>query len=125
MRDLGRKQSGTTGLVNNKSGRDLDILAEARRQFACPLAVYQVSGEYSMIKAAAEKGWIDERQVALESLIAMRRAGADLILTYFAPQVAGWAGRAATVACASVALAASTRRIAVTSTAASASCQLS
>jgi len=68
----------------------LDILAEARRQFSCPLAVYQVSGEYSMIKAAAEKGWVDERQVALESLIAMRRAGADLILTYFAPQVAQW-----------------------------------
>jgi len=68
----------------------LDILAEARRQFSCPLAVYQVSGEYSMIKAAAEKGWVNERQVALESLIAMRRAGADLILTYFAPQVAGW-----------------------------------
>ncbi len=68
----------------------LDILQTARQKFSCPLAVYQVSGEYSMIKAAAEKGWVNERQVVLESLIAMRRAGADLILTYFAPQIAGW-----------------------------------
>lgn len=68
----------------------LDILKTARNSFSCPLAVYQVSGEYSMIKAAAEKGWIDERQVVFETLSAMRRAGADLILTYFAPQVAAW-----------------------------------
>ncbi len=68
----------------------LDILKTARDRFDCPLAVYQVSGEYSMIKAAAEKGWVDERQVVLETLTAMRRAGADLILTYFAPQVAAW-----------------------------------
>lgn len=68
----------------------LDILKTARDNFSCPLAVYQVSGEYSMIKAAAEKGWVDERQIVLETLTAMRRAGADLILTYFAPQVAAW-----------------------------------
>jgi porphobilinogen synthase len=68
----------------------LDILQTARHKFSCPLAIYQVSGEYSMIKAAAEKGWVDERHVVLESLTAMRRAGADLILTYFAPQVAQW-----------------------------------
>ena len=68
----------------------LDILKTARGQFSCPLAVYQVSGEYSMIKAAAEKGWIDERAIVFETLTAMRRAGADLILTYFAPQVAAW-----------------------------------
>lgn len=68
----------------------LDIVKMAKENFSCPIAVYQVSGEYSMIKAAAEKGWIDEKSVALEALTSMRRAGADLILTYFAPQVAGW-----------------------------------
>jgi len=68
----------------------LDMVKLARDKFSCPIAVYQVSGEYSMIKAAAEKGWVDERAVVLESLYAMRRAGADLILSYFAPQVAEW-----------------------------------
>jgi len=68
----------------------LDMVRLARDSFACPIAVYQVSGEYSMIKAGAERGWVNERAVALESLYAMRRAGADLILTYFAPQVARW-----------------------------------
>jgi porphobilinogen synthase len=68
----------------------LDMVKLARDNFACPIAVYQVSGEYSMIKAAAEKGWVNERAVVLESLYAMRRAGADLILSYFAPQVAQW-----------------------------------
>ena len=55
-----------------------------------PVAAYQVSGEYSLIKAAAERGWIDEKRVAMESLIGIRRAGADLILTYFAPDAARW-----------------------------------
>ena len=55
-----------------------------------PTAAYQVSGEYSCIKAAAERGWIDERRVALESLIAIKRAGADIILTYYAAQAASW-----------------------------------
>lgn len=68
----------------------LDVLCEARRLFTCPLAVYQVSGEYSMIKAASEKGWLNEREVVLESLYAMRRAGADLIITYFAPEIKEW-----------------------------------
>jgi len=68
----------------------LDMVKMASEKFSCPVAVYQVSGEYSMIKAAAEKGWINEKQVVLETLTAMRRAGADLILTYFAVQVAEW-----------------------------------
>jgi porphobilinogen synthase len=51
---------------------------------------YQVSGEFSLIKAAAERGWIDERAAVIESLIGIQRAGADLIITYFAPQVARW-----------------------------------
>jgi porphobilinogen synthase len=55
-----------------------------------PVVAYQVSGEFSLIKAAAERGWIDERAAALETLTGIRRAGADLIISYFAPQVAQW-----------------------------------
>ena len=73
----------------------LDILAELRRRFDVPLAAYHVSGEYSMIKAAAERGWIDYNRVMMESLVAIRRAGADLIITYAARDAArllaeGW-----------------------------------
>jgi len=66
----------------------LDVLALARRKFDVPLAAYQVSGEYSMIAAAAEKGWIDRERILMESLISIRRAGADFILTYFAKEAA-------------------------------------
>ena len=66
----------------------LDVLALARREFDVPLAAYQVSGEYSMIAAAAEKGWIDRERILMESLISIRRAGADFILTYFAKEAA-------------------------------------
>lgn len=65
----------------------LDVLQQLRQEFEVPLAAYQVSGEYSMIKAAGEKGWIDEDQVVLESLLAIKRAGADIILSYFTEQV--------------------------------------
>ncbi len=65
----------------------LDILRQVRDNFDTPVAVYQVSGEYSMIKAAAKKGWIDETAVIMESLVAFKRAGADLILTYFTEDV--------------------------------------
>ena len=58
-----------------------------------PLAAYNVSGEFSMVQAAAERGWIDEKAVALESLIAMRRAGANIILTYWAKDAARWLDR--------------------------------
>lgn len=68
----------------------LDVIERVRRLTDRPVAAYQVSGEYSMIKAAAANGWIDERAVALESLTSIRRAGADCIVTYFAPQVAEW-----------------------------------
>lgn len=68
----------------------LDIIRQVRDRFELPLAAYQVSGEYSMVKAAAEKGWIDERRVALESLTAIARAGADLIITYWARDAARW-----------------------------------
>ncbi|HEY0879201.1 MAG TPA: porphobilinogen synthase [Zeimonas sp.] len=68
----------------------LDIVRRVKDEFRCPTFVYQVSGEYSMLKAAAANGWLDERTVVLESLLAMRRAGADGILTYFARDVARW-----------------------------------
>jgi len=67
----------------------LDILVQLAGEFDLPLAAYQVSGEYSMIKAAAQNGWVEEDAVMLESLTAIKRAGADLILTYFAKQAAG------------------------------------
>ncbi|NPA07348.1 MAG: porphobilinogen synthase [Chloroflexi bacterium] len=71
----------------------LDIIRQVREAFPVPVAAYQVSGEYAMIKAAAQRGWLDERAVALESLLAIKRAGADLILTYFAKDAARWLGR--------------------------------
>ena len=66
----------------------LDVIHAARRAFDRPIAAYQVSGEYSMIKAAAQNGWLDERRAMLETLLSIRRAGADLILTYFAKEAA-------------------------------------
>lgn len=68
----------------------LDILAAVRHETPLPLVAYSVSGEYAMIKAAAQNGWIDERRVVMESLLAMRRAGADAIITYHAADAARW-----------------------------------
>jgi len=68
----------------------LDILHRVKTTFGYPTAAYAVSGEYSMIKAAAANGWIDERATTLESLLAMRRAGADILITYAAKEVAAW-----------------------------------
>jgi porphobilinogen synthase len=68
----------------------LDVIALARQRFNAPIVAYNVSGEYSMLKAAAQQGWLDERRVALEILTAIKRAGADLIITYSAPEVALW-----------------------------------
>jgi len=68
----------------------LDIVRRVKDEFGAPTFVYQVSGEYAMIMAAARNGWLDERAVTLESLLAMRRAGADGILTYFAQKAAAW-----------------------------------
>ncbi|MBN9427774.1 MAG: porphobilinogen synthase [Burkholderiales bacterium] len=68
----------------------LDIVRRVKETFRCPTFVYQVSGEYAMLKAAAANGWLDERTVALEALLAMRRAGADGILTYFARDAVRW-----------------------------------
>ncbi len=68
----------------------LDIVRDLRNQFDLPLAVYNVSGEYSMIKAAAANGWIDEERVVLETMTSFKRAGADIIITYHAKDVARW-----------------------------------
>jgi porphobilinogen synthase len=66
----------------------LDVICRAREQFSTPIAAYQVSGEYSMILAAAQRGWLDLDRAMWESLTAIRRAGADIILTYFAKTAA-------------------------------------
>jgi len=68
----------------------LDILYRVKAEFGYPTAAYAVSAEHAMIKAAAANGWIDERTVTLESLLGMRRAGADIIITYAAIEVARW-----------------------------------
>jgi porphobilinogen synthase len=68
----------------------LDIVRRVKDEFGVPTFVYQVSGEYAMLMAAAQKGWLDERACILESLICIKRAGADAILTYFAEKAAGW-----------------------------------
>jgi len=66
----------------------LDIICRAKQEFDLPLAAYNVSGEYAMVKAAAQLGWLDEERAMMESLTAIKRAGADIIITYFAPDVA-------------------------------------
>ena len=66
----------------------LDVIHAVRERFDLPVAAYQVSGEYAMIRAAGRLGWIDEERVALESLTSIKRAGADIILTYFARDIA-------------------------------------
>ncbi|HET7639568.1 MAG TPA: porphobilinogen synthase [Ktedonobacteraceae bacterium] len=68
----------------------MDVIRQVRDHCDLPLAAYNVSGEYSMIKAAAHNGWIDERRIVMEVLTGIRRAGADMIITYFAPEVAEW-----------------------------------
>lgn len=68
----------------------LDVIRSVRDRFDVPLAAYNVSGEYAMVKAAAASGWLDERQAAIESLLAIKRAGADVIFTYWAKEAAAW-----------------------------------
>jgi porphobilinogen synthase len=68
----------------------LDVIRQVREHCSLPIAAYNVSGEYSMIKAAAQQGWIDEQRIVMEVLTGIRRAGADMLITYFAPDVARW-----------------------------------
>jgi porphobilinogen synthase len=86
------ESEGADMLMVKPAGAYLDIIAKLREHTPLPLAAYQVSGEYLMIKSAAAAGWLDEEKVVIESLIAIKRAGADMILTYFAKQAAekGW-----------------------------------
>jgi porphobilinogen synthase len=83
-------KEGADVLMVKPAITSLDLLAHARGRFDLPLAAYQVSGEAAMIEAAAERGWIDRRGAVLESLTAISRAGADIIVTYFAGDVATW-----------------------------------
>jgi porphobilinogen synthase len=69
---------------------NLDVIRAVRERFQVPLAAYNVSGEFAMVKAAAARGWLDERQAALESLTAIRRAGADVVVSYWTKQLATW-----------------------------------
>ena len=68
----------------------LDIVRRVKDEFKVPTYAYQVSGEYAMLKAAAQNGWLDEKAVVLEAIMSFKRAGADGVLTYFAPQIAQW-----------------------------------
>jgi porphobilinogen synthase len=81
-------EEGADMLMVKPAGAYLDIIAAVKRETQMPLAAYQVSGEYSMIKAAAERGWIDGDRAMMESLVAIARAGADMTITYFALEAA-------------------------------------
>jgi len=81
---------GADLLMVKPAGPYLDIIRQVRDQYDLPLAAYQVSGEYAMLKAAVSNGWLDERRAALESLTSIKRAGADLIITYYAKEAARW-----------------------------------
>jgi porphobilinogen synthase len=83
---------GADMLMVKPAGPYLDVIRAVRERFDLPLAAYQVSGEFAMLQAAAERGWLDGRRAAMESLLGIRRAGADLIITYFAKNAARWIG---------------------------------
>lgn len=83
-------EEGADLLMVKPAGPYLDIVKQTRDRFDLPLAAYQVSGEYAMLKSACANGWLDERRAALESLVGIKRAGADLIITYYAKEAARW-----------------------------------
>lgn len=87
------EEEGADMVMVKPAGPYLDVIRLVREATALPVAAYQVSGEYAMLKAASERGWLDEERVVMESLLAIRRAGADVILTYFARQVGEWLAR--------------------------------
>jgi len=84
------QEEGADMLMVKPAGPYLDIIQRVRQATDLPLAAYQVSGEYAMLKAAAERGWIDEPRAAMESLLGIRRAGADMVITYYAKAAARW-----------------------------------
>jgi porphobilinogen synthase len=81
---------GADALLVKPALPNLDVLRAARERFDLPVGAYNVSGEYAMLKAAGARGWLDERQAALESLVAIKRAGADLIVSYWTKELAEW-----------------------------------
>jgi porphobilinogen synthase len=81
---------GADALVIKPALPSLDVIAAARARFDVPIFAYSVSGEYALVKAAAARGWVDERQAALESLTAIKRAGADVVISYWAKELAAW-----------------------------------
>ena len=81
---------GADALIVKPALPNLDVIRAARDRFDLPIAAYNVSGEYAMVKAAAARGWLDERQAAIESLTAISRAGADFVVTYWAKELAAW-----------------------------------
>ena len=83
-------EEGADMLMVKPAGPYLDIVRQVRDRYEVPLAAYQVSGEYAMLKAASQNGWLDEKRAAMESLTAIKRAGADLIITYYAKDAARW-----------------------------------
>jgi porphobilinogen synthase len=83
-------EEGADFLIVKPSMVYLDVLSDVRREFNVPVVAYHVSGEFSMVKAAAQNGWIDEKQIVMETHTAFKRAGADLIITYFAKDIARW-----------------------------------
>ncbi|HRV59153.1 MAG: porphobilinogen synthase [Solirubrobacterales bacterium] len=83
-------EEGADALMVKPASHYLDIVRRVKDETGAPVAAYQVSGEYSAIKAAGANGWIDEKAAALEALVSMRRAGADFVVTYFAKEAAGW-----------------------------------
>ena len=83
-------EEGADIVMVKPAGPYLDVIRKVKETFGMPTAAYQVSGEYSMIKAAGMNDWIDEERVMIESLTAIKRAGADMFLTYFAKDVAKW-----------------------------------
>jgi porphobilinogen synthase len=81
---------GADALIVKPALPNLDVIRAARERFDLPVGAYNVSGEYAMVKAAAARGWLDERQAAIESLTAIGRAGADFVVTYWAKELAAW-----------------------------------
>jgi porphobilinogen synthase len=83
-------EEGADFLIVKPAPSYLDIMRDVKNTFNLPVVAYNVSGEYSMIKAAAQNGWVNEKEIVLEKLISMKRAGADLIVTYHAKDAARW-----------------------------------
>jgi porphobilinogen synthase len=84
------RQEGADVVMVKPALAYLDVIRRVRDRVDCPVAAYNVSGEYSMVKAAAERGWLDEQRTVAEVLTSIKRAGADIILTYHAKDFAGW-----------------------------------